>query len=270
VARTNLETAVKNVLVHEGGWSNHPRDPGKATMRGVTQKVYDAYRDRQNATRQSVRHITNLEVATIYKQQYWDVIRGNDLPTGIDYVVFDGAVNSGPGQSVKWLQRALGVRADGVMGQVTLAAVQAHPDYVALVDKILALRLAFLKALETWDDFGKGWTRRLAGVRRYGLAMVTAQEPEGPIFIEQGNAKAEIEQACKPPSKAPGDLIAGGGVITTTLPQVIDGLTPLSYLPQIATVITVLTVVGVIATAAGMLYRQWAASRTKTLEEALS
>jgi len=268
MATTNFAPALKAVLVHEGGWSDNPRDNGGATMYGVTQRVYDAFRDRAHKTRQSVRAITYAEVEVIYRQQYWDVVRGDKLPHGIDYVVFDAAVNSGPRQAVRWLQRALKVRADGVMGNVTLAAVEAHPDYAALIDTMLDLRLAMLKAHEDWDVFGKGWSRRVAGVRRHGLALATSQATNGPIFVPDGNKKAEPERVCVP-NTAPGDIAASGGIATTTLTQVIDALTPIAHVGQVAHVVTALTVLGVLLTIAGLAYRSYRDSQRKTLLEAL-
>src|SRR5688500_6264664 len=105
--QNRFEECLKLVLVHEGGYANHPKDPGGATNFGVTQRVYDGYRLKAGVAKRSVKEITKTEVSAIYKRQYWDLIDGDELPAGVDYVVFDGAVNSGCGQSVKWLQRAL-------------------------------------------------------------------------------------------------------------------------------------------------------------------
>ena len=113
--------ALKRVLVHEGGYVNDPRDPGGATMKGVTQRTYDGYRKRLGLPSRPVSQITSAEVGEIYRRQYWAAVRGDELPAGIDYVLFDGAVNSGPVQSIKWLQRALGVSVDGVLGEATVA-----------------------------------------------------------------------------------------------------------------------------------------------------
>lgn len=172
MAAANFAASLSLVLKHEGGWSNHPRDPGGATMKGVIQRVYDAYRKRNGLRKQSVRSISESELQDIYKAQYWHAIKGDALPRGVDYCVFDGAVNSGPSQSAKWLQRALGVNADGVIGMITLAAVDAHPDKAALVREICAKRMSFLQALRHWPVFHKGWSRRVAEVRADSLRMM--------------------------------------------------------------------------------------------------
>ncbi len=123
---SSFDEALKRVLVHEGGYADHPADPGGATMRGVTQRVYDGWRRRRGVPVRSVRLIEPGEVEAIYRLQYWDAVRADDLPAGLDYGVFDAAVHSGPGQAAKWLQRALGVTADGQVGEATLAALEGQ------------------------------------------------------------------------------------------------------------------------------------------------
>src|SRR6187401_363537 len=115
MASKNFNKALQLVLAHEGGYVNHPKDPGGPTNKGITQRVYDMYRKDKGLNTRSVKNIDKAEISDIYKTRYWDMIKGDRLPDGIDYVVFDGAVNSGPGQSVKWLQRALG---DNYAGKV--------------------------------------------------------------------------------------------------------------------------------------------------------
>ena len=119
--------ALARVLVHEGGKVDHPADPGGRTNKGVTQRVYNAWRTKSYLPLRDVYLISDLEVEAIYRFQYWDAIKGDQLPPGIGYVVLDGAVNSGPKQSAKWLQRALGFepsQVDGMIGSVTLNAAQ--------------------------------------------------------------------------------------------------------------------------------------------------
>lgn len=160
--RENLTTSMRFLLAHEGGFVNHPKDPGGATNRGVTQRVYDAFRDRIGQPRRSVRGIANDEVAEIYARQYWHPIRGDDLPSGLDYAVFDFAVNSGVKRAAIELQRILGVKADGVIGEVTLAKI-ADADAFDLIERLCNRRLEFCKGLEHWSTFGKGWTARIMG-----------------------------------------------------------------------------------------------------------
>lgn len=171
----NFDDALRLVLAHEGGYVNHPADPGGETNFGVTKAVYDAFRARKGLKARSVTAITKAEVGEIYRAQYWDAVRGDALPAGVDYAVFDYAVNSGPGRAVKDLQRALGCMVDGVAGVATLAAV-ADADDARLIGDLCDRRLRFLKNLRTWKTFGKGWGRRVAGVRQAALGMVRGDD----------------------------------------------------------------------------------------------
>jgi lysozyme family protein len=165
----NFEKALPLVLEHEGGWVNHPKDPGGATMKGVTQAVYDAYRKMRVRPSQSVKLISEEELRAIYKFQYWDKVQGDFLPSGLDYAVFDFAVNSGVSRAAKYLQAVLGVAQDGQIGAKTLAAITSPTNTInALCDR----RMSFLRNLKTFLTFGKGWTRRVQGVRAHALEMV--------------------------------------------------------------------------------------------------
>jgi lysozyme family protein len=165
--KANFSKSLEKVLVHEGGYVDHPKDPGGATNKGVTIGTYQAWLTSKGRPKKHVKYITDQEVAAIYEQNYWDAVNGNLLPSGLDYAVFDGAVNSGPSRSVKWLQRALGVKVDGVMGLDTIGAAQrlSHVQVIATIDKMLDLRMGFLRSLRHWPTFGRGWTNRVRGVR---------------------------------------------------------------------------------------------------------
>lgn len=152
------------VLKHEGGYVNHPADPGGATNKGVRQKTYDGWRDRQGLPRQSVRNIADDEVQAIYRRDYWDAVRGDDLPAGVDYAVFDFAVNSGINRASRYLQDVVRVAADGRIGPATLAAVKAM-EARDVVNRLCDARMAFLRGLNTFPTFGKGWTARVDEVR---------------------------------------------------------------------------------------------------------
>lgn len=169
--RANFDASLAHVLKHEGGFVNHPRDPGGATNRGVTQAVYDLWRADHGLPIQSVEHVTPAEVMAIYKKRYWDALKCDQLPAGLDYCLFDFGVNSGVGRAARFLQDALGVLADGKIGPVTIAAAKAYPA-LALVDRICDMRLAFLKKLRTYRTFGKGWSRRVADVRVKAKGMI--------------------------------------------------------------------------------------------------
>lgn len=154
----NFDSAFDLLLKHEGGYSDHAADPGGKTRFGITEAVA-----REVGYRGDMRELP-LELAKrVYMERYWKPICAEDLPPTVRYAVFDAAVNSGPGQSVKWLQRALGVEADGVIGPVTLkAAYAANPD--ALKMRILGQRLRFMAGLTNWPAFSRGWAIRIASL----------------------------------------------------------------------------------------------------------
>jgi lysozyme family protein len=265
-----FERALAKVLVHEGGYVNHPKDPGGATNFGITQGVYDDYRKTVGQKPQPVKAITRPERDSIYRARYWSLVKGDSLPAGIAYVVFDGAVNSGVGQSAKWLQRALGVPADGVIGPQTIIAARAHDNHDALVRKICDLRAAFYRALKTFKTFGKGWLRRLDDVRAVGQAWAMGDTGPEIAYVPGGEAKARLADAKSAPPKAPGDLAAGGGAMSAVITQATDQLTPMVNIEFVANIVAALTVAGVVVSISGLAYRVWADRKAKRLELALS
>lgn len=170
--KDNFESALKAILHHEGGYVNHPRDPGGMTNLGVTKRVWEEWVGHE-VDEKAMRALTPELVAPLYKQKYWNRVRGDDLPTGVDYIVFDAAVNSGPGRAAKWLQTAVGAVPDGAIGPATLARVEAMP-VADIVEKYQETRLAFLQSLPTWDTFGRGWGRRVQEVKEAALKMIAA------------------------------------------------------------------------------------------------
>lgn len=167
--KQSFERALALVLEHEGGYSNHPDDPGGATMKGVIQRVYDAYRKRKGLRPRTVKKLEPDELRDIYRSLYWNKVDGDDLPVGLDYCVFDGGVNSGPHQSALWLQRALNdngaaLVVDGNIGPATLFAASKAPRD-AVIDAFCAHRLRMLRSLKTWKTFGDGWSIRVADLK---------------------------------------------------------------------------------------------------------
>lgn len=159
-----FQRAFQLLAVHEGGYVNHPHDPGGATNKGVTQRTYDDYRRRFGKPVQDVRLILDGEVAGIYKSQYWNTVQADALPPGIAYCVFDAAVNSGPARAARWLQEEVGATVDGVIGNETLGKVR-RASAVVLIDAYCDRRLDFMRGLRHWPTFRNGWTRRVAEVR---------------------------------------------------------------------------------------------------------
>lgn len=171
--------ALAAVLLHEGGWSDHPRDPGGATQKGITLAVYSDWLGRK-ATKADLRAITDAEVAEIYAANYWRKIHGDKLPAGVDYATFDAAVNSGPARGAKWLQLAVRATPDGEVGPGTIKAANAA-DTASTIRAMCASRMKFLRALSTWPTFGKGWERRVNEVEAMALAMVGAKPAPVPV-----------------------------------------------------------------------------------------
>jgi lysozyme family protein len=170
--QSNFETCLALMLAHEGGFVNHPQDPGGMTNLGVTKRVWEEWVGHEVDEKQ-MRALTHEMVAPLYKRKYWDACRADDLVAGVDYVVFDVAVNSGPGRAVKFLQSCVGVTADGGFGPATLAAVKkSEEDPARLIEMYCARRLEFLQSLKTFETFGKGWSRRVQEVKDKALKML--------------------------------------------------------------------------------------------------
>lgn len=152
----NFDQAFELLLGHEGGYSDHPSDKGGRTRFGVTEAVA-----RAKGYTGDMRDLPLQLAKEIYRADYWDRIRADELPAGLRYVMFDAAVNSGPPQAVKWLQAAIGETVDGIIGPRTLSATR-QLDANALKLTVLSQRLQFMTNLPTWPAFGKGWARRIA------------------------------------------------------------------------------------------------------------
>lgn len=156
--KENFEKCLEMLLKHEGGFVNHPKDPGGMTNLGVTKKVYEEFVGRE-VDEKEMRALTPEDVAPLYKANYWDAVKGDDLPAGVDWACFDWCVNSGRKRPSKALQRAIGAIPDGAIGPATLAKVaEASPK--SIVVAIHDDRQAFYERLPTFGTFGKGWTRR--------------------------------------------------------------------------------------------------------------
>lgn len=276
--RENFDRSLKTILRYEGGYSNHKRDPGGVTLEGVIQRVYDGYRDRVGKPRRALsRSMLDtpewiVERNAIYRAQYWDVIRGDQLPAGIDVVMLDGAANSGPYQCAKWLQRSLRMNdVDGHIGEATLAAVHAHPDHDALIADMLSRRLGMLQRLSTWADFGKGWSARIANVKQIGQAWAMGSVGPTPVaaHMEGGAAKAYASDVALPAIDAQ-DATKGslaGGSFAGLLQGAQNQIEPfIGTSDFVRNVYLALTLVGVAIAVGGVgysLYAGWKAKRAR-------
>ena len=166
--KANFSRCMEHVFAFEGGLVNNKDDPGGLTNMGISQRSYP---------KEDIRNMTKARAAAIYRRDYWDAVRGDDLPAGLDLVAFDAAVNSGVSRGAKWLQTALGAEADGKIGPVTLARASVAP-IPATIERAIDLRMGFLRGLKNWRTFGKGWQRRVDAVEVLALDMASQPTPE--------------------------------------------------------------------------------------------
>jgi lysozyme family protein len=176
--KANFERCLAEVLKHEGGWADHPEDPGGATMKGVTIGTFAQFKGRK-VTKDELRKISDADLRAIYRRKYWDVVRGDDLPAGLDLVAFDGAVNSGPSRGARWLQMGIGATADGKVGPLTIDRARAV-NAASAIEAATIARLTFLRGLKHWPTFGKGWQSRVNDVRSVALGMAAASPAPTP------------------------------------------------------------------------------------------
>ena len=170
--KDNFQKCLEHLLVHEGGFVNDSRDNGGMTNLGVTIRVWEEWVGHP-VSEKEMRKLTPLMVAPLYKRKYWDACRADDLVSGVDYAVFDCAVNSGVGRAIKLLQSCVGATPDGGYGSITTALVKkAESDPTRLIELYCAKRLEFLETLKSFPVFGKGWSKRVSEVRLTALGLV--------------------------------------------------------------------------------------------------
>lgn len=159
--RKNFEPSLKEVLRQEGGYVDHPSDPGGATMKGITIGTYREYKRNPYITKEQLKAIPDSEVTDIYRSRYWNPLRCDDMPDGVDFLLFDFGVNAGVGRSAKMLQQILKVAQDGIIGPKTVEAAKSM-DKDKLIIEFSEAKEAFYKSLKTFPVFGKGWLKRVA------------------------------------------------------------------------------------------------------------
>lgn len=262
--KENFDLCHPWVLAHEGGYVNHPKDPGGATNQGITTATYRAYLKRKGLPMTDVRNLTPEQRDEIYRTQYWDKVMGDDLPDGIDYAIYDFAVNSGPGRAVKFIQRIVGVKEDGVMGLQTLAAIRGVNDRRDLIIRLCEERFRWLKRLKTWGTFGKGWTRRVMGEELgaqntdrgvIDRAVLMLYDDIGKVVVKpipgSGARTDDVTERVNVPAAAKdnADALTAGGVLTGLL----GGATQTDGAVQIMLAGAALLVVGF------LVWRSWKA-----------
>lgn len=208
MAKETYDESLKAVLEWEGGYTNDAADPGGPTNWGIT--IIDARMYwKADATASDVRQMPISVAKDIYRSKYWDAMRCDEMPPGVDYCAFDYGVNSGISRSAKVLQRLLGVTVDGKIGNETLEILM-NADSKRIIADMCDERLAFLQRLGTWPVFGKGWGRRVKGVRQISLSMVNKYpnkprpKPElGPAIPDAPKETVDTGAKAPEPTKTP-------------------------------------------------------------------
>lgn len=214
-------TSLKLVLKSEGGYVNHPGDPGGATNKGVTQQTYDSYRVRLGKTVQTVKEIKYEEVTEIY-YTYWIGVNGDCLPNGLDYCVFDMSINSGSARAARMLQQVVGVEQDGFIGEQTIAAVTSQKTK-DIISRFCEARLRWMRTLRTWKIFGKGWTTRVdqhVKLNAYKLLTNTSithdktfeREVQGQANEQDKKLSQKVKEELNFPTAV--KILSGGGFVT--------------------------------------------------------
>lgn len=246
---SSYDDALRRLLAHEGGYTNHPSDPGGPTNFGITIVDYRKY-VKPDATAVDVRAMTLGEAKAIYRAKYWDAQRCSELPAGVDYAVFDYGVNSGIGRSGKVLRRVLKLPDDtSVVSGAVIAAARAA-DTKALVIAICDERLRFLQSLKTWPVFGAGWGRRVAEVKSVSLALA-AGGPSPDLRSSYAGGRAVVPIATRAQQSSAGAIAVAGAAGAQQAHQ--SGLGPVA--------IAAILVVTLALAAGGWLFWHWRQKR---------
>lgn len=223
MSASNYSAVMEEIFAHEGGFVNHPRDPGGATNMGITQATLSAWRGRP-VTASEVATMSKDEARMIYRVKYWSKVKGDDLPDGLDLVAMDGGVNSGVSRGARWLQIGVGATPDGVVGAKTIEA--AHRSGISSIERACAARMSFLRGLSTWGTFGRGWSRRVASVEATGtrmmlLAMGSGAADAGRVLnAKKDVARVDEANATKGIAGQGGTgAAAGGGLWAADMPS---------------------------------------------------
>jgi lysozyme family protein len=236
---SKFDRCIEIVLKHEGGFVDHPADPGGATNFGISLRyartrgsMFDMDGD-GDVDKDDILLVTPEKAKVAYKDWFWRDVRGDELPSGVDLAMVDYAVNSGAGRAIRALQKVLGLQQDGVLGPQTMAAVKlAEPSSV--VEGLCAERMAFLQGLSTWPTFGRGWSNRVDDIHAKALEMVGA-----PIMTYAEAAQTNTAKAAS--------VVAVAGALATAASQAEPAIKALGMLsPWVAVAIIVGAVVGVI------------------------
>jgi len=212
MAANTYQEAIAKVFLDEGGYTNHPSDPGGPTNWGITINDARAYW-KSNATASDVKAMPKVVAEQIYRTKYAAPIRYDQLPAGFDYTVLDFGINSGIGRAIPYAAAVLGAKAGTKIDTIVpLAAI--HPDKVKLIQSYWAKRLSFLKSLKTWATFGKGWGRRVSTGEALAVKLWLKYGAKLQPDAVNSELKKQAESAAT--SSKTNKATAGGAVVSTS------------------------------------------------------
>lgn len=214
----NFNRSIAEILKWEGGYVDHPKDPGGATNLGITIGTLSRFRGRK-ATKADVAALSRTEAIRIYRRFYADPVHFDELPAGLDHVTLDPTINSGETRGVRWLQQALGLGpadCDGRMGPKTIAVTETA-DPRRVIPEACRRRMGFLRGLRTWTTFGKGWSRRVAACEAFAMMLAAEAAGRGVKQAMQAGADGADAQARKDARGA--TVTATGGTGGALLPD---------------------------------------------------
>ncbi|MBC2884986.1 glycoside hydrolase family 108 protein [Ochrobactrum sp. CM-21-5] len=239
--RQNFQKVMPYIFNEEGGYTDNPADPGGATNMGITIATLSAWAGRQ-VSPQDVKNLAQASATKIYRQEFWDKIDGNDLPSGLDYAVFDFAVNSGPGRAAKMLQGLVDTAEDGVIGAQTVAAAAARaPEDI--INALCDARASWLRGLSTASIFGNGWLARVERVRSRALALAAAAPiAQSAESIAVASPKARQADLALTSALQHPEALGTMGSVVSGLAAIVTGSGPVQY--ALAIVMVALAAVG--------------------------
>lgn len=250
MVKTTYDEALRRLLLHEGGYTNHPSDPGGPTNFGITIVDYRKF-VKPGATADDVKTMTLEEAKSIYRAKYWDAQRCDELPAGVDYAVFDYGVNSGCGRSGKVLRRCLTLADNTSVVSNAVVAAAAERDAKALAAAICDERLRFLQSLKTWDVFGKGWGRRVAEVKAYSLALAAGLPVKSQAASAPASGKGVVPVSKAAQQGSAGAVAAAGAAAAQQAHATGAG----------AWMVVAIAVAGLALAVGGWLFWQWRQQR---------
>jgi lysozyme family protein len=253
MAGSSYDAALARLLAHEGGYTNHPADPGGPTNFGITIADYRKY-VKPDATAADMRTMKLEDAKAIYRAKYWDAQRCNELPAGVDYAVFDYGVNSGIGRSGKVLRRALKVPDNSSLVNDAVIAAARATEAEALVAAICDERLRFLQSLKTWNVFGAGWGRRVAEVKSASLVLA-AGAPTPDVRPSHASGRAVVPVAKAAQQSSAGAIVAAGAAGAQQAHQ--SGLNPWA--------IAAILILTLAVAAGGWLFWRWRQARQQDM-----